>query len=151
MLLTLGVLVLGVVWLVGAMGGWDLLVRALTAHGTVLSERFVNAIPKINFLNFIVIPLTIGIGVDYGVNVALRYEQEGAGSMRRVLASTGGAVVLCSLTTIIGYSALFLSRNLALVSFGKLANLGEVACLAAALTVLPAAVIWLERRRARKA
>ena len=151
MLLTVGVLLLGVTWLVGAMGGWDMLVRYLTADGYELSERFVGAIPKLNFLNFIVIPLTIGIGVDYGVNVAVRYTQEGEGSMRSVLASTGGAVVLCSLTTIIGYSALLLSRNLALVSFGKLANLGEVACLIASLTVLPAAVIWLEKRRKQRA
>ena len=68
--------------------------------------------------------------MDYGVNVAVRYTQEGGGSMRSVLASTGGAGGLCSLTTIIGYSALPLARNLALVSFAKLANLGEVACLA---------------------
>lgn len=145
------VLSLGVAWLLGAMGSWDLLVRDLTLQGRQLSEGFVNAIPKLNFLNFIVIPLTIGIGVDYGVNVAQRYVQEGRGSMRFVLASTGGAVALCSLTTIIGYSALLLSRNLALVSFGKLANLGELACLAAALTVLPAAIVWMERRRAAAA
>jgi hypothetical protein len=149
-LLVIGALVVGVTWLLGVMGGWDLLVRHLQASGRELSEGFVGAIPKINFLNFIVIPLTIGIGVDYSVNIAQRYTQEGAGSMQQVLSTTGGAVVLCSLTTIIGYSALLLSRNLALVSFGKLANLGEVACLVASLTVLPAAVLWLERRKERR-
>jgi predicted RND superfamily exporter protein len=150
-LLTLGVLVLGVTWLVGAMGAWDWLVRQLSASGAELSEAFVGAIPKLNFLNFIVLPLTVGIGVDYAVNVAQRYRLEGEGSMQRVIESTGGAVVLCSLTTIIGYSSLLLSRNLALVSFGKLANLGEIACLAAALLVLPSAVILVERTRARRA
>jgi predicted RND superfamily exporter protein len=56
-------------------------------------------------------------------------------------------VSLCSLTTIIGYSSLLLSKSRALQSFGRLANLGEVTCLLAALVVLPClAALWLRRR-----
>jgi hypothetical protein len=51
---------------------------------------------------------------------------------------TGGAVALCSYTTIIGYSSLLLADNQALQSFGRLAMSGELACLAGALLVLPA-------------
>jgi predicted RND superfamily exporter protein len=56
-------------------------------------------------------------------------------------------VTLCSLTTIIGYSSLVVARNQALVSFGLLAGLGEVACLAAALLALPAVLRWREVAR----
>ena len=52
--------------------------------------------------------------------------------------TTGGAVTLCSLTTVIGYSSLLVAHNRALVSFGVLANLGELACLVSALLALPA-------------
>jgi hypothetical protein len=63
-----------------------------------------------------------------------------------IVADTGSAVALCSITTIIGYSSLLLASNRALQSFGRLANLGEVTCLLAALLVLPALATWLLRR-----
>ena len=55
-------------------------------------------------------------------------------------------MALCSMTTMIGYSSLLLSRNRALRSFGLLADLGEIACLMAALVVLPAIVRAFHRR-----
>lgn len=105
---------------------------------------------KLNFLNFIALPITFGIGVDYAVNIYQRYKQDGRGSIAQVLKFTGGAVTLCSLTTIIGYSVLMTSRNMGLVSFGATALLGELTCLAAALISLPAFISWSERRQAAR-
>ncbi len=102
---------------------------------------------KINFFNFIAIPTTFGIGVDYGVNIYQRYHQEGVGSLPKVLKTTGGAVFLCSLTTIIGYFTLIIARNQALVSFGQIAIIGEVSCLLTALIFIPALIIYLENRK----
>jgi predicted exporter len=120
-LLVLGSLVLGVVWLAG-IAAW--------------------ARVRLNFLNFVVFPITFGIGVDYAVNIVQRWRVEGPDSLERVLRETGGAVALCSLTTIIGYASLLVADNRALRGFGLLASLGEVACFAAALIALPA---WLLR------
>jgi predicted exporter len=92
---------------------------------------------KLNFLNFVALPITLGIGVDYAVNIFARLGAEPAGSGARALAETGSAVALCSTTTIIGYSSLFIASNGALRSFGKLADLGEVGCLLAALLFVP--------------
>ena len=58
---------------------------------------------------------------------------------------TGGAIFLCSVTTIIGYGSLLIAHNKALVSFGALAILGEVACLLAALAVLPSLLAVRDR------
>ncbi len=93
---------------------------------------------KINFLNFIALPITFGIGVDYGVNIFQRYRETGKANILEVIRSTGGAVVLCSLTTVIGYSSLLLAGNRAFVSFGLLAVLGEITCVLAAVVALPA-------------
>ena len=46
---------------------------------------------------------------------------------------TGGAVILCSLTTLLGYLALVRSVNFAVRKFGIAAVLGEVTCLLAAV------------------
>jgi predicted RND superfamily exporter protein len=97
---------------------------------------------RVNFLNFVVLPITFGIGVDYAVNILQRYRLEGRGSLPRVIRETGGAVAICSSTTIIGYSSLFVADNQALSGFGLLASLGELSCLSAALIVLPA---WILR------
>jgi uncharacterized protein len=104
---------------------------------------------KINFFNFIAIPTTFGIGVDYGVNVYQRYKLEGRCSLPHVLKTTGGAVALCSLTTIIGYFTLIIARNQALVSFGWIAILGEITCVGAALLFIPALVTRLEKKNFR--
>src|SRR5262249_50024995 len=90
---------------------------------------------KLNFLNFIALPITFGIGVDYAVNVAQRYGREGSRGVLAVLRSTGGAVVLCSLTTTLGYLALLRSLNQAVRSLGVAAVLGELCCLLAAVLV----------------
>ena len=99
-----------------------------------------------NFLNFVVLPITFGIGVDYAVNIVQRYRQ--GGSLEKVLRETGSAVALCSLTTVIGYASLMVADSQALAGFGLLAALGEVTCLFTALFVLPA---WLARSEQRQA
>ncbi len=120
-LLALG---LGVIWLAGIIIGFNI---------------------KINFLNFIALPITFGIGVDYGVNIFQRYRMEGPGKILSVIRNTGGAVILSSMTTIIGYSSLLIAGNQAFVSFGLLAVLGEITCVVAAIISLPAFLGCLER------
>ncbi len=116
-------LLLGILWMLGVMGAWNL---------------------KINFLNFIALPITFGIGVDYAVNIFSRHRLDPRSSITKIIETTGGAVVLCSITTSIGYGSLLLAGNQAFVSFGILAVLGEVTCLVAALIVLPAFWIYTE-------
>ena len=95
---------------------------------------------KFNFFNFIALPLTFGIGVDYPINVFIRCRQENFKNFGRILATSGGAVILCSSTTIIGYYTLIGAANQALVSFAKLAIIGEFTCLFAAVVLVPVAL-----------
>jgi predicted RND superfamily exporter protein len=119
-----GSLVLGVLWLAGAS-------RLLGIH--------------VNFANFIAFPITFGIGVDYSVNVVSRWERDGSKDILGAVRSTGAAVALCSLTTIIGYSSLLMAQNRALFLFGLLAVLGEITSLAVALVSFPALVLLAKR------
>lgn len=123
-LFTMVALLLGIAWMAGTM--------ALAGM-------------RLNFLNFIAFPVTFGNGADYGVNVMRRYAlEEGLPNDERVrtaIGETGGAVVLCSLTTIIGYLTLFTSANLALNSFGAAMAISEVTCLLAAVVTMPALLL----------
>jgi predicted RND superfamily exporter protein len=94
----------------------------------------------LNFSNFVALPITFGIGADYAINVLKRHQSESDKSLANALSATGGAVALCSLTTIIGFSSLLIAQNRALFSFGVFAVAGEVACLATALLLLPSAL-----------
>jgi len=123
-------LLLGVLWMAGAMMLFEL---------------------NVNFLSFVALPITFGIGVDYAVNVFQRYQEAGPGKVVEVVRHTGGAVILASLTTIIGYGSLLVAGNQAFVSFGCLAVLGEVTCLGAAVFALPAFLRTLELRKLSKA
>jgi predicted RND superfamily exporter protein len=91
---------------------------------------------RLNFLNFVALPLTFGIGVEYAINLYERIVKRD--SVPEGLNSIGGPVALCSLTTIIGYGALTMADNMALQSFGRYAMAGELACIVTALFVMPA-------------
>jgi predicted exporter len=91
---------------------------------------------RLNFLNFVALPLTFGIGVEYAINLADRIRT--VGSISAGIRSAGGAVAVCSLTTMLGYGSLLVGDNLALKSFGEYAVFGELCCLTTALFVMPA-------------
>lgn len=91
---------------------------------------------RVNFLDFIALPITLGIGIDYAINVAHRHADEL--DPIRTLRTSGAAVFVCSLTTIIGYGSLLVSENLAIRGFGQASLIGEIACVVTALILVPA-------------
>jgi predicted exporter len=88
-----------------------------------------------------VFPITFGIAVDYGANVAVRVRARG-GDVLAALAEVGPAVALCSWTSMIGYGTLLVAHNRALRSFGWYAVIGEITSIATALCMLPALELW---------
>jgi hypothetical protein len=103
---------------------------------------------KLNFYNLVVLPTVLGIGDDSGIHIVHRYLEEGRGSIRRVLRSTGEHIAMSACTTMVGFGGLLLSVYPGLRSIGELAVLGIALTLVAALVVLPALLQWLEDRRA---
>lgn len=121
----LGSLVCGVLWTVGGAAWLDV---------------------RLNFLNFVALPLTFGIGVEYAINLYERIRAEN-GDVTAGVRSVGGAVILCSLTTTFGYGALLFADNQALRSFGRYAIAGELSCITTALLVMPAALALFAKSR----
>jgi uncharacterized membrane protein YdfJ with MMPL/SSD domain len=112
--LALGSLAVGLVWLGGLL--------------SLLGVR-------IHFLNFMAFPITLGVGLDYAVNLLQREQRDGA---LAALRNSGGAIILCSITTTLGYIALLRSINQGVASLGLIAALGEMCVLVAAVALLPA-------------
>jgi hypothetical protein len=105
---------------------------------------------KVNFLDFVALPITIGIGIDYSVNIISRASAEPDTLQgRKESARTASAVALASYTTVVGYGSLWFSANKGIRSFGFAAMLGEVTCLTAALLIAPALARMIGNRRPR--
>ncbi|MFN8607886.1 MAG: MMPL family transporter [Vulcanimicrobiota bacterium] len=105
---------LGVVWMLGAMG--------------ILGLHF-------NPANATSLPLTLGIGLVFGVHVVHRLRVD---PDRGVFAgSTGNAVLVSGVSTVLGYISLVTSPYRGIASLGLIMGLGVVSSLITSLVVLP--------------
>ncbi len=125
-LLTLLPLGLGILWMLGIMGWFQI---------------------AFNPANIITIPLVIGIGVAFGVYVVDRHREEG--EVRLFGSSTGKAIMLSAATTITGFASMMTGQHVGLVSLGLVMTIGIVCCFLAAVFVLPQILSWHDSSRAR--
>ena len=95
-----------------------------------------------NFLNLAAAPLLLGEGIDYGIHIifAMRRLPQHPAATR----VAGKAIVICSLTTCVGFGSLCFSSTAALASFGFVAAAGVAACALTAVVALPA---WGRQRK----
>jgi predicted exporter len=91
---------------------------------------------RINMLNFAAVPITIGVGADYVLNLLGAMDSLKTDA-RNACVRMGGAILLCSSTTIVGYASLLAAQSGALRTFGWSAVLGEIIATAVVLLVLP--------------
>ncbi|MBM4346676.1 MAG: hypothetical protein FJ107_00940 [Deltaproteobacteria bacterium] len=128
-LFTLTPLVMGLIWMLGAM--------------TLLHIR-------INFVNAVILPMIIGMGIDNSVHLMHRYLEEGRKDPIHALRTTGRAMTMCTLTTILGFGSLVTARYQALTTMGWVTILGMGFCLITALTFLPSILILWKGRHGKE-
>jgi hopanoid biosynthesis associated RND transporter like protein HpnN len=92
---------------------------------------------QFNMANLIIVPLFLGIAVDGGIYLVHRMREEPHNRAGSLVHSTGKAIVLSSLTTMIGFGSLLLARHAGIFSLGLLATVSVGCSLVAALVVLP--------------
>src|SRR5205823_2522583 len=97
-------------------------------------------------LDFVALPITLGLGIDYAINIAHRHDHGAGCDPIITLRTSGSAVFVCSLTTMIGYGSLLVSDNLAIRGFGTASLIGEVACVLTALVLVPAMLAVRNRK-----
>ena len=100
--------------------------------------------------------LLVGLGVDYGIHLTSRYREEIGdglsvdGAIGGAVKSVGIALVLATLTTVMGFLTNVFSPIPALKDFGVLAAVGIVAAFLLMLVFLPSVRIVADRRAERK-
>lgn len=92
---------------------------------------------KLNFINIAMIPLVIGMGIDFGIHIAHRFKVEQ--NIETVYRYTGKGVFLSAFTTMIGFGSLGLIGRFGSVnSMGRILFIGILTCLLTTLIILPA-------------
>jgi hopanoid biosynthesis associated RND transporter like protein HpnN len=101
-----------------------------------------------NVANLIVLPLIMAPAVEGGLMIVYRYREEAskAGRPSPLPPSTGRAVVFSSLSTIVGFGSLMISRHWGIFSIGLLLTVGVASVLLASVTVLPSLLAILSAR-----
>lgn len=89
-----------------------------------------------NPANLIVLPLVLGIGVDDGVHVVHDFRSQKRNY--KTSASTINAILLTSLTSMIGFGSMVLASHQGLSSLGLVLVVGVGSCLFVSLVLLPA-------------
>jgi uncharacterized protein len=104
---------------------------------------------KFNVANLIVLPLIMAPAVEGGIMIVYRYREESRKSQMPspLPQSLGRAVTFSSLSTIVGFGSLMISRHWGIFSIGLLLTVGVSAVLVASLTVLPSLLRLLSWRR----
>ncbi|MHC4875669.1 MAG: MMPL family transporter [Planctomycetota bacterium] len=97
----------------------------------------------LNPANLIVLPLILGIGVDDGVHVVHDFRTRH--SHYRMAASTMNAIILTSLTSMIGFGSMMIAAHRGLYSLGLVLVIGVGSCLFISLVPLPALLTLFDR------
>ena len=95
-----------------------------------------------NLGNVFGLPLIIGAGAEFGLNVVLRYLEGREHGGPLIARSTVMAVLVNGLTTVVGFGSLMIADHRGIFGLGLLLALGMIATLAASLIVLPVMLRW---------
>ena len=99
-----------------------------------------------NFVNTLVIPIIIGLGVDNGIHLTERFF-ESCHSARVIIADTGRALIVTALTSCAGFGSLAISGYEGVASMGRLFMFALGWVLFASLFVVPAMMYLAWRGR----
>ena len=91
-----------------------------------------------NFANVIVLPLLLGIGIDYGIHLIYRYRSSSLANDELLQTSTARAVFFSALTTILSFSSLLFSYHKGTASIGVLLSICNGFMILCMLIILPA-------------
>ncbi len=117
-----------------------------TALGLALVGRF-------NLISVAFIPLFVGLGVDFGIQLSVRFRAEAqdgdvAAALRRAADGLGGSLALAATAVALGFIAFLPTDYVGVSELGVIAAAGMVVALLLSVTALPALLVVL-RPRAR--
>jgi len=120
-----------------------------TAYAIALTFGVLGAVvPQLTVLAIAVVALLLGLGVDYSIHIMNRFAEEDTTQnkiekMEKVLRSTGMAILLSTITTVIGFASLMISSMAPIVTFGFACAVGILFCFICSIIMTPTLSVLL--------
>ena len=110
--------------------------------------------PELTMLSIAIVALLIGLGVDYSIHLMNRLleerEQDVVTKVENVLKTTGKAVLLSTITTMVGFGSLMISTMSPMINFGFGCTLGIFFAFLSATILVPCLVLILRFEKKSK-
>ena len=105
--------------------------------------------PELTLLSIAIVALLVGLGVDYSIHILNRFSEEQniddkVKVVENTLSLTGKAVLLSTITTIIGFGSLMVSSMPPIVEFGIGCIIGIIFCFISATILVPCLALILK-------
>ncbi len=159
----------GLLWDIGAAGVFCFLLVAFLVYLALRSKRLVVgvlgtlivglvwtaafaavAVGDLNLASIAFAILFIGLGVDFGIHLGMRYAdafvrtRDPAEALREAARDVGGSIVLCTVTTAVGFYVFVPTEFLGVSELGLISGTGMLIILFLTLTFFPALLSsWL--------
>ncbi len=107
------------------------------------------AVGRFNLISVAFIPLFVGLGVDFGIQICVRFNAERPGSadaadaLRKAASALGAPLSLAAGAIFVGFGAFLPTAYIGITELGVIAGLGMIIALLASLTLLPALIVVL--------
>ncbi|MET3760306.1 MMPL family transporter [Sphingomonas sp. UYEF23] len=108
------------------------------------------AVGALNLISVAFIPLFVGLGVDFGIQISVRFNAErldGAdtgAALQRAATALGAPLALAAGAVFLGFGAFLPTDYIGIAELGIIAGLGMVVALVASVTLLPAMLMLLK-------
>ena len=129
-------------------------ILATTIVGLILTAAMgLLTIGRFNLISVAFIPLFVGLGVDFGIQLSVRFRAERLTepSIAKALAAAangvGGALALAATAITLGFFAFLPTQYVGVSELGVIAGVGMVIALILAVTLLPALLILFKTPR----
>ena len=102
---------------------------------------------RLNCVNIIAFPIIIGLGIDYIVHIYYRVVHEEGHDVVAAVSSTGKAVLLTTLTTLVAFGAISFSAHKGMAMMGIFSFIGLTVAFLSSLFLVPALIKLAHGRR----
>lgn len=153
-----GAISICLIFIVFALGFGELVrpILAITAlsFGLVWTVGFTTlAVGHLNFITVSLVTMLMGLGIDFGIHVVFRYDEELASghsaeeAMRRTMGGTGVDTFVGATATAAAFLAITQADFRGIADFGIIAAGGVMLCFLSTITMLPAMLAWAPGKR----
>lgn len=111
--------------------------------------------PELTIISVAIVALLLGLGVDYSIHIMNRYAEENSLNneilkMEKILKTTGKAILLSTITTMIGFASLMISSMSPVVIFGFGCTIGIFFCFISSIILAPILSLLLKFKKEEK-